>query len=322
MVYPSLFVGSQSYKDYSFVGDDKMTRNKLRIGNMTFNTINYFIFGIFTLLCVFPFYYLFINTISRNDLSASGYITFYPKGIHFDNYLQVLKLKGLGQSLLISVSRTVLGTILTVGGSAFLGYLFTKKEMWGRKFWYRFIIVTMYFNAGLIPWYITMKNLHLTNNFLAYILPGIITPFNMILAKTFVESIPPSLEESAAIDGAGFIKIFWKIIFPLITPILATIAVFAAVGQWNAFIDTVFLMTDTRLYTLQFLLYRYLNESSSLAALIKSSQDLSSINMQNMQTSTSVRMTVSMIVVLPILLVYPYFQRFFVKGIMIGAVKG
>lgn len=299
-----------------------MSIHKLQPANVTFHVFNYFLLGLFTVICIFPFYYLFINTISSNDLSAMGDITFYPKDIHFDNYIQVLKIKGLGQAALVSLGRTIIGTILTVGASAFVGYLFTKKEMWGKKIWYRYIVATMYFNAGLIPWFITMHNLHLTNNFLAYVLPTIISPFNIILVKTFVESIPPSLEESAAMDGAGYFRIFRSIILPLITPILATITIFSAVGQWNSFIDTAFLVTDSKLYTLQFVLYRYLNQSASLAALIKSSQDLSTISVQNMQTATSVRMTVTMIVVFPILLVYPYFQKFFVKGILIGAVKG
>ncbi|MNO46024.1 Lactose transport system permease protein LacG [compost metagenome] len=121
--------------------------------------------------------------------------------------MKVLKISGLSQAALVSIYRTVVGTILTVGASAFLGYLFTKKEMWGRPIWYRSIVITMYFSAGLIPWYITMNNLHLTNNYLAYILPTIITPFNIILVKTFVEAIPSALEESAAIDGAGYLSI-------------------------------------------------------------------------------------------------------------------
>lgn len=298
-----------------------MKSTKKPSGSTAFQVTMYLLFGIFTLSCVYPFYYLFINTISSNDLSAAGYITFYPREIHFDNYLKVLKISGLSHAALVSVYRTVVGTILTVTASAFLGYLFTKKEMWARTIWYRFVIVTMYFSAGLIPWYITMNNLHLTNNYLAYILPTIITPFNIILVKTFVEAIPSSLEESAALDGAGYLRVFWSIIVPLTTPILATITIFSAVNQWNSFIDTAFLMTENKYFTLQFLLWRYLNESSSLAALIRNSTDMAA-SIANMQTPTSVRMTVTMIVVLPILIVYPFFQRFFVKGIMIGAVKG
>ncbi|WP_058303688.1 carbohydrate ABC transporter permease [Gorillibacterium timonense] len=296
-------------------------RTRFSKGDFLFQACLYLLFGLFTLSCLYPFYYLFINTISANDLSSAGEIKFYPRGIHFGNYIKVLSISGLSHAALVSVYRTVCGTLLTVGSSAFLGYLFTKKEMWARTFGYRFIVITMYFSAGLIPWYITMNNLHLTNNYLAYILPTIITPFNIILVKTFIEAIPPSLEESAAIDGAGYLRCFWSIIVPLVTPILATITIFSAVNQWNSFVDTAFLMTDNKYFTLQFLLWRYLNESSSLAALIRSSPDMAA-SIQNMQTPTSVRMTVTMIVVMPILIVYPFFQRFFVKGIMIGAVKG
>ncbi|QJD82311.1 carbohydrate ABC transporter permease [Cohnella herbarum] len=294
---------------------------KTTTGGIAFQAINYTLFALFTLTCIYPFYYLFINTISSNDLSAAGYITFYPREVHFDNYMNVLKIDGLAEAAYVSIYRTVVGTLLTVGASAFLGYLFTKNEMWLRKLIYRMLIVTMYFSAGLIPWYITMNNLGLTNNYLAYVLPTIITPFNIILVKTFIEALPPSLEESAAIDGAGYLKIFGSIIVPLITPILATITIFSAVTQWNSFIDTAFLMTDTKYYTLQFLLWRYLNESTSLAALIRNSQDMAA-SVQHMQTPGSVRMTVTMIVVFPILIIYPFFQRFFVKGILIGAVKG
>jgi putative aldouronate transport system permease protein len=298
-----------------------MRKRKSKSGEIVFQVINYAFFALFTLTCVFPFYYLFINTISSNDLSSAGYVTFFPKEIHFDNYMNVLKIDGLAHAAYVSIYRTVAGTLLTVGASAFLGYLFTKQEMWLRKVWYRLIIITMYFSAGLIPWYITMNNLGLTNNYLAYILPTIIAPFNIILVKTFIEALPPSLEESAALDGAGYTRVFVSIIVPLITPILATITIFSAVSQWNSFIDTAFLMTDTKYYTLQFLLWRYLNESTSLAALIRNSTDMAA-SLQHMQTPTSVRMTVTMIVMLPILIVYPFFQRFFVKGILIGAVKG
>ncbi|WP_139997064.1 carbohydrate ABC transporter permease [Paenibacillus paridis] len=299
------------------------TLRQQRYGDLLFNALNYTFFAIFMVLCLFPFYYLFINTISSNDLSSRGLVTFYPKVIHFTNYIEVLQVKGLSQAALISVGRTVIGTLLTVVASAFLGFLFTKQKMWARRFWYRFVIITMYFNAGIIPWYIIMMNLNLTNNFLAYILPFIVSPFYVILVKTFVESIPEVLQESAEMDGAGYLTVFSRIIFPLITPIAATIAIFAAVSQWNSFVDTLFLMTDSKYYTLQFVLYKYLNESTSLAAIIRNSQGSGgTIDLTNMQTATSVRTTVSMIVVLPILFVYPFFQRYFVKGIMIGAVKG
>lgn len=291
--------------------------------DITFSIINYLIFGLFTLICAYPFYYLFINTISANDLSANGLINFIPRQIHLQNYINVIKVRGLGTALWISVARTTVGTAFTVLASAFLGFMFTQQKMWGRKFWYRFVVITMYFNAGLIPLYVTMKTLHLTNSFWVYILPAVVQPFNIILVKTYVESIPASLQEAAEIDGAGILTVFRKIILPTSTPILATIAIFAAVNQWNQFQDTLIYITDQKLYSLQYLLYTYINQANSLAALIKNNVGNSNMmQLATQQTPTSVRMTVTVIVVLPIIFIYPMFQRYFVKGIMIGSVKG
>ena len=299
-----------------------MKKKKTSLGDWIFNIFLGLFFTLFTLICIYPFYYLIINTISANDISANGQIMFLPKGIHFKNYIDVFKIPDLASAALVSLGRTVLGTIGAVLGAAYLGFMFTQQKMWARKFWYRFTIITMYFNAGLIPWYITMRNLHLTNNFLAYILPAIVQPFNIILVKTYMESISPALQEAAEIDGASVMKVFMKIMLPLAKPIMATIAIFAAVGQWNSFQDTLILMTKPALYTLQFLLYQYINQASSLAAMIKNGTVISTSSLATMQTPTSIRMTVSVVVILPILLVYPFFQKYFVKGIMIGSVKG
>ncbi len=288
-----------------------------------FNIVNYTIFAILTVICVYPFYYLIINSISANDLSANGFVNFLPHKIHFQNYMDVFKLSGLGTATLVSVARTVIGTACTVMASAYLGYMFTQQKMWHRKLWYRLIVITMYFNAGLIPMFMTMKTLHLTNTFWVYIIPAIVQPFNIIMVKTYVESIPQSLEEAAEMDGAGILVRFFKIILPTCKPILATIAIWAAVGQWNSFQDTLIYITDQKLYSLQYLLYTYLNQASSLATLVKQSGNVAAVaNLATQQTPTSIRMTISVIVVLPILFIYPMFQKYFVKGIMIGSVKG
>lgn len=300
-----------------------MNKKRKRItGDKVFDFCLILFFTAFTIVCIYPFYYLIINTISSNELSANGDIIFWPKGIHLQNYIDVFKIPALANAAFVTVARTVIGTVVTVLGSAFLGFMFSQQNMWGRKFWYRFTVITMYFNAGLIPWYITMRNLHLTNNFLAYVLPTIVQPFNIILVKTYMESIPTALQEAAEIDGASVFKVFYKIMLPLAKPIMATIAIFSAVNQWNSFQDTLILMTEPKLYTLQFLLYQYINQASSLAAMMKNGAVMSTASLATMQTPTSIRMTVSVVVILPILLVYPYFQRYFVKGIMIGSVKG
>ena len=198
--------------------------------------------------------------------------------------------------------------------------MFTRETLYKRKLWYRFVVVTMYFNAGIIPWYLTMMNLGLTNNFLGYILPALVAPFYIILTKTYIEATPKEIQEAAVCDGAGVLAIFFKVMLPICKPILATIAIFSAVGNWNSFQDTLLLMTKEKLYTLQFILYRYLQSSQSLSSIVNATSG-SAVPI-NVQTQTSIRMTVTIIVALPIIMIYPFFQRFFVKGIMIGAVKG
>lgn len=292
-------------------------------GDIVFNVINYTIFTIFTLACIFPFYYLFINTISDNELVVKGVINFIPRGINLNNYKTLLSVSDLGNALIVTIARTVIGTALMVMASGLVGYLVTKKELWGRKFWYRFLIITMYFNAGTIPWFMNMQMLGLTNNFLAYIIPGIVAPYNIILVKTYIESIPAELEESAEMDGASYMTVFRKIIWPLSKPILATIAIFGAVGNWNSFTDSLMLMQSApTLYTLQHRLYIYLNQASNLGALMKSGGVVSDAAIKSAMSGKVIKYTISMVTVIPILLVYPFMQRYFEEGIMLGAVKG
>ncbi|MCR4850871.1 MAG: carbohydrate ABC transporter permease [Lachnospiraceae bacterium] len=299
-------------------------RRKVDPADRLLSIVTYVIYTFFTFVCVYPFYYIFINTISSNELSQRGKITFWPKEFHLTNYINVSHIPSLMDAFNVSLRRTIIGTLFTVATSAFLGYMFTRETMWKRKIWYRFVVATMYFNAGIIPWFITMKNLGLYNNFWVYILPTAVSPFYIVLCKTFVESIPKELTDAAEIDGAGTLRTFWSIILPVIKPILATVAIFTAVAQWNSFQDTLLLVTDQKLYTLQFTLYNYINQASSLKSLVNNATNSSSLaaSLAHAANATSIRMTVTIVVVFPIILVYPIFQRFFVKGIMIGAVKG
>ena len=294
------------------------------ISDVVFNIINYSFFILFTLICVFPFYYLLINTISDNGLVAKGLINFYPRGLQFKNYYNLRNVNGLGTSFLVTLARTIIGTATSTAVSGFVGYLVTKKEMWHRKIAYRFMIITMYFSAGLIPWFTTMQMLGLTNNFMGYIVPGLVSVYNIIMVKTYIESIPAELEESAQIDGASYFTIFIKIIWPLSKPILATIAIWCAVGHWNSFQDSLVLMSGApKLKTLQERLYIYLTQSSNLAASMgTATTGLSEAQRQEMLNTKSIQYTVAMVTAIPILCVYPFMQKYFVKGLMLGAVKG
>ncbi len=295
---------------------------KTKPGDVLFNVLNYLFFTLFTLTCIFPFYYLFINTISDSDLVKRGLINFYPKGINFNNYLALKSVNDLGYAFVVTISRTIIATVLMVVASAFVGYLVTKQEMWKRSFWYRFLVITMYFNAGLIPWYLNFAMLGLTNKYTAYILPAIVAPYNIILVKTYIESIPGELEESAFIDGASHMTVFRKLIFPLSKPILATIAIFGAVGNWNSFQDSLILMQDSHLFTLQHRLYIYLNQSSNIQSVMQSGGSAAVSAMEQALNAKVIKYTISMVSIIPILLVYPFMMRYFEEGIMLGAVKG
>lgn len=299
------------------------THIRRTLGDRTYSLVTGFIYIIFTLLCTFPIYYLFINTISDNRLVQAGQINLFPVGIHFENYLALLNVGELIQSAWISVSRTVIGTATMVIASAFVGFLVTQQKMFARKAVYRFIIITMYFNAGLIPWFLNIMMLGLTNNFWGYIIPGIVAPFNIILVKTYIESLPRELQESAFIDGAGYFTVFRSIILPLCKPILATIAVFGAVGHWNAFVDSIILMGgEPRLFTLQHRLYIYLTTASNLGRLMDAGGGIDAAALEAALNSRINSLTVSMVSIVPILMVYPFMQRYFQKGLMLGAVKG
>ncbi len=181
--------------------------------------------------------------------------------------------------------------------------------------------MTMYINAGLIPSYILMKFLGMINTFWIYIIPGLVGAFNLILIKTYIEQLPASLEESAMIDGAGYFRIFIRMIFPLSMPIIATVTVFVAVGQWNTFTDNLIYVSNEKLRTLQLMLYVVLNRTTEAMQNVRTDQVSRNIFLVQ-PTPTTIRMTITMIATLPIIFVYPFLQKYFVKGIMLGAIKG
>lgn len=286
-----------------------------------FDVVNYTVFGIFAVVAIYPLYYIYINAISNPALVTNGQINLYPKEIDFSIFMDVFRISGFAQAAGNSVLRTILGAGIATMVSAVLGYIMTKKELKHRKFWYRYFILTMYLGAGLIPGYLNLQELGFLNSFWwIYIAGNFSQAYNLVLAKTYIENLPGSLEEAAYIDGAGYFKRFVHVILPLSKPILATIAVFVAVGQWNSYMDTILYMTKGGNQTLQSTLYRYINQSKALADAMKagatSKEQIQSIS------PLAVKYAVTAVTLTPVLLVYPFFQRFFTKGIMIGAVKG
>ncbi|GHU69433.1 sugar ABC transporter permease [Clostridia bacterium] len=285
-----------------------------------FQTVVVAVFTILFVSCVYPFYYIFIASISSPDALKKAMVTWRPLSPTIGNYLQVFRLPGLFRSFLVSVARTIVGTCVTMFFTSILSYTLTKKELPARKVFYTIAIISMYVNAGLIPWYLTMRTLGLRDTFLVYILPGAVSAYSMILVKTYIESLSQGLEESAMIDGAGYFQVYWRIIMPISKPVLAAIVVFTAVNQWNQWTDNLLLVNNTNLKTLQMTLLEYLNQASNVANMVKTG-GINAVSGVAISPFT-LRMTITMVVTIPILLVYPFMQKYFISGIMIGAIKG
>lgn len=290
---------------------------KNSLSRRIFLVCNTLFFCVILFLCLYPMWYVLVQSLSDNRQAVNA--VFWPKGFTLQNYREMFTMPDIFHASMVSVGRTVIGTVLTVLASMLLGYVFSKPDIPFRKFLYRTLIVTMYVSGGLIPTYLVYKSYGLLNNFWVYILPGVVSAYNVILVKTYVEQMPISVEESAMIDGAGVITIFLKIILPLAMPIAATIAIYASVAQWNAWFDNqIYTVTAKNLTTLQFLLYSYLNQAEQMLEQMKEMGG----NVSELLTPRGVKMTITMVTVIPILCVYPFMQRYLIKGIMIGAVKG
>ena len=291
-------------------------------GSVLFDVFNVLAILLFTLICIYPFWYMIIYAIS--DPARASNVLLWPQGFTMFNFEKVFSLKGIGHAFYISALRTGIGTVVTVFCCSFLGYLFSKPEMPLRTFLYRSLVITMYVSGGLIPTYLVYKSYGLVNNFLVYILPSAISAYNVILIKTYIEQLPASMEESAMIDGAGYFRVFISIILPLSLPIIATIAVFASVAQWNSWFDNYIYITNESLKTLQLMLYNLINESQRIARMLQegaSMQDVANLAQRTL-TPKGVQITVTVFATIPIICVYPFMQRYFVKGLMVGAVKG
>lgn len=291
---------------------------KKTLGGKVFDVCNIAVMLIFTLLCLYPFYYMLIYSVSEPD-EAYG-ITLLPAGLSLANYKEVFQIPDIGRAAIISILRTVIGTSITVLCCSFFGYLVTKQRMVGRKFIYRLLVVTMYVDGGLIPTFLVLNAYGMMNSYLVYVLPTALSAYNVILVKTFMEQLPASLEESAMLDGAGPVCSWWRIIMPLSKPILATIAVFAAVGQWNSWFDAHIYITKREMWPLQYVLYRLLQQVQAVADAMENKHAAGELVINI--TPATVRMTVTAVVTIPIIFVYPFMQKYFMKGILIGAVKG
>jgi putative aldouronate transport system permease protein len=304
-----------------------MNRKK-SIGDKIFDIANI----VFMLILLAAVLYPFLNSvaISLNDANDTtrGGLTIFPRIFTFRNYQLIFTNPRVYNAYLITISRTVIGTVTSLFITGMLAYGLAHTNLKGRSFYLILCIIPMYFGGGLIPTYFLIRSMKLINNFWVYIIPGLVGIWNMLLMKTYFQGIPISLEESARIDGANYLTIFFKIIVPISTPIIATIALFVGVGQWNAWFDAAIYITRQNLKPMQSVLLSIISEARFAEQLAQTtagaggSIDAGNIGRNIKVNVRSITMATMFVTILPIIMVYPFLQRYFVKGIMIGSIKG
>lgn len=269
---------------------------------------------------VYPFWNIFIISINDATDAIRGRILYFlPRKLSLSSYAEILGRSTFLASIKVSVGRTLIGTPIAVLVTAMLAYPLSRKDLVGRKFWNLLFVFTMYFGGGLVPYYMVLKGIHMLNTFWVFIFPMMMSVYNMILIRSYIESMPDSLFEAAKIDGANDLVVFVKMVIPLSKPILMTVALFVAINQWNSWFDAYLYTSDQALKPMQSILVEILNQYQTGAS---TSQAMSNAKAGVTVTPDSIRMAATMVATLPIIMVYPFVQKYFVKGIMLGAVKG
>ncbi|MDR1638878.1 MAG: carbohydrate ABC transporter permease [Clostridiales bacterium] len=297
---------------------------------MHYESVPYKIFKVFNaaalilivLVMIFP--YLNVMAYAFNDAKDSqfGGLTFFPRVWSLENFKLLLQNKDILNAAGVSVLRVIFGTIFALVVQFSCAYAFTMKDVPGKSAILIFLIIPMYFGGGLIPVYLLYSKIRILNNFLVYILPLSFSLYNMVIIRSYLYSIPESLAESAKLDGANDILIMLKIYVPLSLPILSVMALWSAVGHWNDWTTTLYFVTDRKLYTLQYILMQILKESERMAKLMEEALIAGRrLNLKQQITPQAIRSAEIILTTLPIVLVYPFLQKYFVKGISLGAVK-
>lgn len=290
---------------------------KKSMGDWIFVICNTIFMTAFVVMTLYPVINTLANSFNDGIDAVRGGIHLIPRKFTWQNYYTVLHKQNMITGAYITVLRTVIGTLLALAANALLAFIVSRKRFLFRSQLSLFWVITMYVNGGLIPIFLLYKNLHLTGTFWVYVVPGAVSAFNMLVLRTYMVGLPDSLEESAQLDGAGYMTIFVKIISPLCKPVYATVALFVAVGQWNAWFDTMlYNRMSTKYTTLQYELMKLLS-----SVMQQSGSADSARNSGNSITPTSIRAAATIATMLPIVCLYPFLQRYFVTGLTIGGVK-
>ena len=289
--------------------------------NSFFDYLNVIFMIFIIVVTLYPFYYCFVLSFNDGTDALKPGIYFWPRVFSLENYKFILQNNQLLFAFRNSVIRTIIGTLLAVAFTSAGAYSLSKKNLNGRRAYMVFFIVTMYFSGGMIPTYMVYKYYGLIDNFLVYLLPTTWSYYNALLCMAYYDSIPDSVEESALIDGANPIYIFFKIIIPISAPIIATIALFVGVAQWNSWFDTMIYTSKPQLQTLQNLLMLVTREADNLIKMSQKQAEVGGMVVFKVSPIT-IRVATMIITSFPIVIVYPFVQKYFIKGIMLGSVKG
>ncbi len=272
-----------------------------------------------TIVTVYPFWNIFIVSINDPTDAVRGGLYFFPRVFSVLSYKEILGRPTFTHSILVTLARTIVGTPLALLCTSMVAYSLSRKDLVGRKFWNLMFVFTMYFGGGQVPYYMVLKNIGLLDTFWVFIFPLIMSVYNMILIRSYIESMPDELFEAVKIDGGNDLVVYWKIILPLAKPILMTVALFVAINQWNSWFDAYLYTSNQNLKPMQSILVEILNQYNTGAT---TSAQMSNAKSGNTITPDSLRMAATMVATIPIICVYPFIQKYFVKGIMLGAVKG
>ena len=294
-----------------------MMQNKFTVGKAL-------IYLVLVLLCgsiVICFWHLLNLSLSPSYIATKGGLLLYPKDATIDNYARVIGNRYIWLGYKNTIIRTVIGTVLQLFFTSMGAYVLSKKFFPHRTFWTVFIVFTMFFSGGLIPSYLLVKELGMIDSYASMILPGLISAYNMVIVRNYFQSLPEEIEESCLIDGAGRFRIFLQFVLPLSKPILATVALWLAVGHWNSWFDVlIYIQNDPNKFTLQIVLRRIILTGSK--EILDTSAAANAAEMESVVSSEGLKAACIFVTTLPILCAYPFVQKFFVKGIMIGSLKG
>jgi putative aldouronate transport system permease protein len=295
---------------------------KLSLEDKILHVIIYTLLILMGFIMLYPYWNSVVISFNVGKDTMLGGLTFWPREITLENYRIALQDKRLIDALYISVLRTAIGTVLSIFFTAMFAYGMTVKGLVGKKYYMIFCIITLYFSGGLIPYFLLVRELGMMNSFWVYVVPSMISVWNMIIFRTFFMGLPAGLEESAKIDGATHLGIFFRIILPISGPVIATLSLFTAVGHWNEWFSATIFISDSKLLPIQTVLQQILKSNIVSEQLMQVSGAAQEQMAKKIGvTAKSLTMATMVIATIPIILVYPFVQKYFVKGVLVGSLK-